>query len=174
MKAFQDIDQAINRIRTFPDDIERPEVRLQSRQRDVLQIGLYGQTDIWTLRQLAERLRTILLNNPKITQVELGNVPDYETHIEIPRSNLQKYKNSRYDKRSNLFGLNKASKEIRRKSRALLVEGYFDALQCWQHGFNETVACQGTALTREHLSQLSLHTKNAYLLFDGEFEFHHG
>ncbi|AYN68905.1 efflux RND transporter permease subunit [Euzebyella marina] len=91
MKAFQDIDQAINRIRTFPDDIERPEVRLQSRQRDVLQIGLYGQTDIWTLRQLAERLRTILLNNPKITQVELGNVPDYETHIEIPRSNLQKY-----------------------------------------------------------------------------------
>jgi multidrug efflux pump subunit AcrB len=40
MRAFQDIDQAINRIRTFPDDIERPVVRLQSRQRDVLQIGL--------------------------------------------------------------------------------------------------------------------------------------
>ncbi|MBC6998137.1 efflux RND transporter permease subunit [Cytophaga sp. FL35] len=91
MKAFQDIDQAINRIRTFPDDIERPEVRLQSRQRDVLQIGLFGEADIWTLRQLAERLRNILLNNPQITQVELGNVPDYETHIEIPRRNLQKY-----------------------------------------------------------------------------------
>ncbi|WP_149304084.1 efflux RND transporter permease subunit [Pareuzebyella sediminis] len=91
MKAFQDIDQAINRIRTFPDDIERPEVRLQSRQRDVLQIGLYGDADVWTLRQLAERLRTILLSNPAITQVELGNVPDYETRIEIPRSNLQKY-----------------------------------------------------------------------------------
>lgn len=91
MRAFQDIDQAINRIRTFPDDIERPEVRLQSRQRDVLQIGLYGSTDIWTLRQIAERLRIILLNNPSITQVELGNVPDYETRIEIPRLNLQKY-----------------------------------------------------------------------------------
>ncbi|WP_281542531.1 efflux RND transporter permease subunit [Maribacter aestuarii] len=91
MTAFQDIDQAINRIQTFPDDIERPEVRLQSRQRDVLQIGLYGAADIWTLRQLAERLRTILLNNPEITQVELGNVPDYETRIEIPRRTLQKY-----------------------------------------------------------------------------------
>lgn len=91
MRAFQDIDQAINRIRTFPDDIEQPEVRLQSRQRDVLQIGLYGAADIWTLRQLAERLRTILLNNPSITQVELGNVPDYETRVEIPRRNLQKY-----------------------------------------------------------------------------------
>ncbi len=91
MKAFQDIDQAINRIRTFPDDIEQPEVSLQSRQRDVLQIGLYGKADVWTLRQLAERLRNILLSNPKITQVELGNVPDYETRIEIPRRNLQKY-----------------------------------------------------------------------------------
>ncbi len=91
MKAFQDIDQAINRIRTFPDDIEQPEVFLQSRQSDVIQIGLYGKADIWTLRQLAERLRTILLNNPLITQVELGNVPDYETRIEISRSNLQKY-----------------------------------------------------------------------------------
>ena len=91
MKAFQDIDQAINRIRTFPDDIEQPIVNLQSRQRDVLQIGLYGNSDIWTLRQLAERLRNILLSNPKITQVELGNVPDYETRVEIPRHNLQKY-----------------------------------------------------------------------------------
>lgn len=91
MKAFQDIDQAINRIQTFPDDIEEPQVALQNRQRDVLQIGLYGKADIWTLRQLAERLRTILLNNPMITQVELGNVPDYETRIEVPRRNLQKY-----------------------------------------------------------------------------------
>jgi len=91
MKGFQDIDQAINRIRTFPDDIERPEVSLRSRQRDVLQIGLYGEADIWTLRILAERLRTILLSNPEITQVELNNIPDFETRIEITRNNLQKY-----------------------------------------------------------------------------------
>ncbi|UWX55661.1 efflux RND transporter permease subunit [Maribacter litopenaei] len=90
MKAFQDIDQAINRIRTFPDDIEEPEVTLQNRQRDVIQIGLFGSADIWTLRQLAERLRTILLNNPEITQVELGNVPEYETRIEIPETQPSK------------------------------------------------------------------------------------
>ncbi|MEH6679100.1 MAG: efflux RND transporter permease subunit [Sediminicola sp.] len=91
MKAFQDIDQAINRIQTFPDDIERPIVSLQSRQRDVIQLGLYGKADIWTLRKLAERLRNILLSDPMITQVELGNVPDYETHIEISGRTLQKY-----------------------------------------------------------------------------------
>ncbi|AWW33345.1 AcrB/AcrD/AcrF family protein [Echinicola strongylocentroti] len=91
MKAFQDIDQAVNRIRTFPDDIEEPEVVLQDRQRDVMQISLYGNVDIWTLRKLGERLRNQLLSQPEITQVSLDNVPDYETRIEIPRHNLRKY-----------------------------------------------------------------------------------
>lgn len=91
MKAFQDIDQAVNRIRTFPDDIEEPEVRLQSQQRNVMNIGLYGDVDIWTLRKLGEQLRDELLSNPNITQVELGNVPDYVTHVEIPRDKLRKY-----------------------------------------------------------------------------------
>jgi len=91
MKVFQDIDQAVNRIRTFPDDIEEPEVQLQAQQRDVMEIGLYGDTDIWTLRKLAERLRDRLLSAPSITQVEIGNVPDYVTHVEIPRHRLREY-----------------------------------------------------------------------------------
>jgi len=91
MKAFQDIDQAVNRIRTFPEDIEEPEVILQERQRDVMEIGLYGSVDIWTLRKLAERLRDRLLSDESITQVELGNVPEYVTHVEIPRLRLRKF-----------------------------------------------------------------------------------
>ncbi|WP_456867028.1 efflux RND transporter permease subunit [Galbibacter sp. BG1] len=91
MKAFQDIDQAVNRIRTFPDDIEEPEVALQDQQRDVMQIALYGEIDFWNLRKLAERLRNRFLSNPNITQVELGYVPEYETRIEISRHNLQQY-----------------------------------------------------------------------------------
>jgi len=91
MKAFQDIDQAVNRIRTFPDDIEQPEVRLQSQQRSVMQIGLYGDADIWSLRKLSEQLRDQLLNHPEITQVEIGNVPDYVTHVEISRDRLREY-----------------------------------------------------------------------------------
>ena len=91
MKAFQDIDQAVGRIRTFPEHIERPEVELQARQRDVMEIGLFGDVDIWTLRKLAERLRDRLLNHPSITQVEIGNVPEYVTHIEIPARRLREY-----------------------------------------------------------------------------------
>ncbi len=91
MKIFQDIDQAVNRINTFPDDIEEPEVRLQAQQRDVMEIGLFGEADIWTLRKLGERLRDQLLSSQGITQVEIGNVPDYVTHVEIPRNTLRQY-----------------------------------------------------------------------------------
>lgn len=91
MKAFQEIDQAVNRIRTFPDDIEAPEVRLQSRQREVMEVGIYGDVDIWTLRQLGEQFRDRLLSDPTLTQVELGNVPEYVTHVEISRRKLREY-----------------------------------------------------------------------------------
>ena len=90
-KAFQDIDQAVNRIRTFPDDIEQPEVSLRAQQRNVMDIGLYGDVNIGTLRSLAEQLRDRLLSDPAITQVELGNVPEYMTHIEIPQHRLREY-----------------------------------------------------------------------------------
>lgn len=91
MKAFQEVDQAVSRIRTFPDDIEEPEVSLQSRQQEVMELGLYGPVDIWTLRRLAERLRDQLLSHPEITMVSLGNRPEYRTHVEIPRYRLRQY-----------------------------------------------------------------------------------
>ena len=91
MKAFQDIDQAVGRIRTFPVDAERPVVTMEVQQRDVLNLSLYGDVDIWQLRQLAEQLRDTLANEPEITQVSLNNVPRYVTHIEISKQSLRQY-----------------------------------------------------------------------------------
>lgn len=91
IKTFQDIDQAIAQIRTFPDDAEEPEVRLQERTTEVMEIGLYGDADIWSLRQIAERVRDQLLSQPAITQVQIGNVPDFVTHVEIPHDRLREY-----------------------------------------------------------------------------------
>lgn len=91
MTAFQDIDQAVSRIRTFPDEAEQPEVRLQARQREVMELGLYGEVDVWVLRKLGERLRDQLLNHPAISQVDLGRAPGYITHIEIPAEKLREH-----------------------------------------------------------------------------------
>jgi multidrug efflux pump subunit AcrB len=91
MKVFQDIDQAVNRIRTFPDDIDEPDVELRSRQREVMELVLYGSVDAWTLRKLGERLRDQLRANDRITQVSLGRSLEYVTHVEISRDRLREY-----------------------------------------------------------------------------------
>ncbi|MGJ8637754.1 MAG: efflux RND transporter permease subunit [Opitutaceae bacterium] len=90
-KVLQDVDQAVNRIRTFPDDVEQPEVSIRERRREVLEVVLYGPMDRWALRQLAEQLRDRLRANDNITQVDLGRAPDYTTHIEISRDTLREY-----------------------------------------------------------------------------------
>ena len=89
--VYQDIDQAVSRITTFPDETEEPEVQLQAREREVMEIGLYGDVDPWTLRKLAERLRDRFLSDPAISQADLGYVPEYVTHVEIPASRLREY-----------------------------------------------------------------------------------
>jgi DNA primase len=80
----------------------------------------------------------------------------------------QKYKNSRYDKGHVLFGMDRARKVMATKSRAIVVEGYMDVLQMWRFGFEETVACQGTALTVNHMKLLNNATSLVYLMFDGD------
>ena len=91
MKVFQEIDQAVNRIRTFPDQIEQPEVRLDSRQREVMRVDLYGEIGRKSLRTLGEQLRDQLQSHPDITQLEFWNAPPYVTHVEIPRQTLREY-----------------------------------------------------------------------------------
>lgn len=91
MRAFQDIDQAVTRVRTFPEEAEQPKVNLKSDQREVMEVVLYGQSDVFALRTLGEQVRDRLLNDPAITQVELNRVPDYVTHVEISQQTLRQY-----------------------------------------------------------------------------------
>jgi len=88
---FQEVQQAVNRIRTLPDDAEEPRVSLASRTRDVMDILLYGDVDEWTLRQMGEFVREQLLLSPDVTQVELDGIRDVEIHVDVPEENLRAY-----------------------------------------------------------------------------------
>ena len=71
-------------------------------------------------------------------------------------------------KKSNLFNLDQARSHMRQKNRALVVEGYFDVISCAVHGFGETVAPLGTALTAEQIRQMKGLTGEVVLVFDGD------
>jgi DNA primase len=73
-----------------------------------------------------------------------------------------------YSKTRTLYGLFESRAAIAAKDRAILVEGYIDAIMLWQTGFKETVAGCGTALTVEQLRMLSRHTRNVLACFDGD------
>jgi multidrug efflux pump subunit AcrB len=90
-KAYQDIKQEIDRITTFPEDAEEPEVSLAIRRREVLQIELYGDVSEWVLRDLAEQVRDSLLQSAGITQVELDGARDYEVQVLIDQNTLRTY-----------------------------------------------------------------------------------
>lgn len=85
-----------------------------------------------------------------------------------------KYKNSAatplFDKSGVLFGLDRAKEFVKQRGRALLVEGYMDTLCLWQEGFQEAVACMGTALNVRQLKLLQSNAKcnEVILLFDGD------
>ena len=73
-----------------------------------------------------------------------------------------------YSKTRTIYGLHEARSAIASKDRAILVEGYVDAIMLAQAGFNEAVAGCGTALTVEQLRLLGRHTKNVIACFDGD------
>ena len=74
-----------------------------------------------------------------------------------------------YKKSRALFGLNWAAQAIRKTGRALLVEGYFDAVAMHQAGFESTVAPCGTVVTLDQLALLSsVGCREVVLLFDGD------
>jgi DNA primase len=85
---------------------------------------------------------------------------------------LPKYINSPesplYSKSRNVYGLYEARAAIASADRAIVVEGYLDAIAVWQAGFKETVASLGTALTVDQLRLVGRQTRNVLACFDGD------
>ena len=67
-----------------------------------------------------------------------------------------------------LYALNRSRNSIRRADRALVVEGYFDALRVMSSGIEEVVAPLGTALTETQVGLLRKYTRNVFLLYDSD------
>ena len=73
-----------------------------------------------------------------------------------------------FSKGKMLYGLNRSRNAIRRADRALVVEGYFDALRLMSSGLEEVIAPQGTAMTEAQAVLLRKYTQNVFLLYDSD------
>jgi DNA primase len=73
-----------------------------------------------------------------------------------------------YSKGKLLYHLHQARNPIRRADRAIVVEGYFDAMRLAAAGIESVVAPLGTALTNEQAQLLVRYSRNIYLLYDSD------
>jgi DNA primase len=73
-----------------------------------------------------------------------------------------------YKKSKLLFGIHQAREAFRVKEHAILVEGNFDVIRLHEHGFTQTVAPLGTALTEDQALRLKRLTGQVYLVYDGD------
>ncbi len=87
-------------------------------------------------------------------------------------SSQPKYLNSPdsevFHKRDILYGLNFAKESIRENDRVIVVEGYLDVIGCHQNGLENVVAPLGTALTENHIKNLSRLCNEIIMLFDSD------
>ncbi|MDA2927712.1 efflux RND transporter permease subunit [Acidobacteria bacterium AH-259-G07] len=90
-RVLNDIEAAVNRIETFPQEIEEPIISQASRRVQVISIALYGEVPERTLKELAERMRNELTAMRNISQVELSGVRRYEISIEVSEEALRRH-----------------------------------------------------------------------------------
>ncbi|MBU3981259.1 MAG: efflux RND transporter permease subunit, partial [Proteobacteria bacterium] len=90
-KLAQDIRNEVDRITSFPEDIEEPMIAIVSRKRYVVSLALYGDQSELVLREYADYIRDRLLQEPDITQVEVVSARNHEIDVEIPQNTLRAY-----------------------------------------------------------------------------------
>ena len=92
----------------------------------------------------------------------------------LEKTDMAKYKNTAetvvFQKGRVVFGINlvKALKQQQGIDRVIIVEGQIDVIAMHRTGFKTTVACMGTALTKENAKELKKLSNNITLCFDGD------
>ena len=73
-----------------------------------------------------------------------------------------------FTKGRTLYGLERARHAIRKHERALVVEGYMDAIALHDRGLQNAVAPLGTALTAEQAETIVRYARSVFLLYDSD------
>lgn len=118
------------------------------------------------LDAMAERLVFPIFNS-------FNECVGFSARILVP-SDFAKYKNTAetiaFQKGRVVFGINlvKQLKQHHGIDKIIVVEGQIDVIAMHRAGFTSTVACMGTALTKENAKELKKLSPNIVLCFDGD------
>lgn len=90
-RLLDDIKSEIDRIETFPAEIEKPVVKEVVRRSRVIDIALYGDVSERALKDVARRIRDDLRLSSIVSQVDLVGVRADEIAIEVSEESLRRF-----------------------------------------------------------------------------------
>ncbi|MCB0282145.1 MAG: efflux RND transporter permease subunit [Calditrichae bacterium] len=95
-KVTQDVKNAVDRINSFPQDSEKPVIFEQKFRTRAISVIIFGETDLYNLKYIAENMRDELLATEEISQVAIQGLPELEMSIELSEKDMRRY-NIRFD-----------------------------------------------------------------------------
>ncbi|AVI62497.1 efflux RND transporter permease subunit [Halomonas sp. GFAJ-1] len=91
MRAYQDIQQAVNAITTLPSAADPPRFTLAGRSRSVVSLQVYGSVGLAALHDAAEDVRAELQATSGISRVELSGNRDREIQVHLNDEAIERY-----------------------------------------------------------------------------------
>lgn len=145
-KLLEDVQSRVDGITTFPQETERPEIRIpdSSLFREVLTIAVTGRMDLMELRNVAQRVQEELLEVDGISIASMVGDPNLEIAIEADPERLMSYD----------LGLGDLANAIRRSSVDL------PAGSIQSDSGNLVVRTRGQAYSKEEFARIPVRARN--------------
>jgi HAE1 family hydrophobic/amphiphilic exporter-1 len=95
-KVMNEIDREVNRIPSFPDLAEDPEIQQITFREPAIRVGVVGPADKGLaaelrLREVTEQIRDEILLLPPVSSASMMGTRPYQVDVEIPEATLRSY-----------------------------------------------------------------------------------
>lgn len=90
-RFMDDVKSEIEAIDNFPDEVELPVIKELGRTDQVASIAITGPMSESDLKAYAEQIKTRMLRDPDIAQINILGFSDHQLRIEIPKHILHRY-----------------------------------------------------------------------------------
>ncbi|MBU0991072.1 MAG: efflux RND transporter permease subunit [Proteobacteria bacterium] len=90
-ELLDEVKSEVDRITTFPKEMEKAVVRELTRRSQVINVAVYGEAPESTIKFITEKIKDDITNLPGITLAELFGIRTGEIHVDISEKTLRKY-----------------------------------------------------------------------------------
>ena len=134
---------------------------------DAYKAGVLGKKDNKYYDFFAERIVFPIISS-------MGDVLGFSARITTKNDKIAKYKNSPdsicFNKSNIVYAINLLKRATQKRSLgyAIICEGQMDVIALNQSGYDNAIACMGTALTPQHAREIKRFVSKVIVCFDGD------